>query len=160
MPTLSESLVSKIRKTTQGLPALQKWAVESGQAVEYRFLDSAFLQAVYCVFRNGRCIYVGQTGNLLRRFGQHKVVRHGDQICYVHLPRCSARIRKNIEAEIASILRPTIGTARGATVPYGKPKPRRKCNQCGHRWRSKFVGLPVKCPNQDCQSNRWNKPKQ
>jgi len=37
-----------------------------------------------------------------------------------------------------------------------------KCRVCGHRWqRRKDNGLPLKCPNQLCQSPHWQngKPK-
>ena len=32
------------------------------------------------------------------------------------------------------------------------------CNQCGHTW-SPNTPHPKRCPNQKCQSPRWNKPK-
>ena len=42
--------------------------------------------------------------------------------------------------------------------------PAYECQQCGHRWpprhsRQKEPGRPERCPNLDCRSRAWNKPK-
>lgn len=31
-----------------------------------------------------------------------------------------------------------------------------RCEVCGHEWVSRIEKLPVKCPNQKCQSPNWN----
>ena len=34
-----------------------------------------------------------------------------------------------------------------------------KCNRCGHTWVPRNNELPTSCPNPECRSPYWNKPR-
>ncbi|MBI4009570.1 MAG: hypothetical protein HY361_00035 [Candidatus Aenigmarchaeota archaeon] len=36
---------------------------------------------------------------------------------------------------------------------------RLECKRCGHKWYQKTSELPEVCPNPECKSPYWNKPR-
>lgn len=153
---MSKSVVSKIRKAAQGLPALQKRLLESGQEAQVLTVERPALEAVYCIFRGRLCVYIGQTRNIFVRLNGHGAFGNGDTVYYIPLPDSSTDERKQIEEELALRLKPTVGTIRGRTLPFQQRNSYR-CSYCKHKWRSKMNGIPLRCPNPKCQSPNWRK---
>ena len=114
--------------------------------------------AVYCLFRKGVCVYIGQTSNLYNRSNSNKTIW---QVCdlLIYVPNSSGvNSRKQIEQTLAEIFQPSIGMVRRQTVPK-QQRQIYKCYICKHSWTSRFKRSPARCPNPKCQSPNYRKVK-
>lgn len=153
---MREQVVSKIRAAAESLPPLQKRILENAEEAGCQWTWVERVPAVYCVFKGRRCLYVGQTLNIAARVSNNHPAarRKGCTVYYVPLFGLSVTQLREVEAELAYILQPTMGFIRG----YGKPRnlAERQCGECSHRWVPRTKRLTSKCPNQLCQSPKWN----
>ena len=53
-----------------------------------------------------------------------------------------------------SVTRRVVGTQVTRTITFWK------CNVCGHEWRARKPGVPLRCAGEKCKSPYWNRPKE